>query len=253
MDSRERSMTGSRDPEDREVFFDPGSVMGFVLAGGRSRRMGVDKASILVDGRTALERQWELVGQFCAGTVAIIGSSQIHWKPSRTGHAAAMTEPVVLDDCQGGQGPLDGLLTALQYALPPDPGTTTNTTSASQHKPAFALVIAVDLWNVTPLEIGRLFAVMADPVLGPMTDVAYLHSGGGSGDQPLCALWRVSESLEALMPAFIAGERSVVRAWMDLRRTAVAVAESVLANINTPEDVEDWKALHRAEPDKLIP
>jgi molybdopterin-guanine dinucleotide biosynthesis protein A len=84
--------------------------------------------------------------------------------------------------------------------------------------------------------------VFQNPQTGLVTDVAHLRGSDGSGDQPLCALWRVSESLRVLEQSFSEGERSVVRAWTGLRRTPVFVSESVLANINSPEDLERWKA-----------
>lgn len=194
-------------------------TVGYVLAGGRSSRMGTDKAALDVNGRSALERQLDLVGRFCGTDIAVVGSVD--------GHSSAPE----LADRGGRQGPLDGIITALHHA----------TTSPGPVR-TLALVVAVDLWNLSVNDISRLFGVFADPVLGPETDVAYLHGVGEAGEQPLAALWRIEESLAVLSAAFASGERSVVRAWMGLRRTAVVVSESALVNVNTPDDVERWRS-----------
>lgn len=195
------------------------AVYGYVLAGGRSSRMGTDKSTIEVDGQTALQRQLDLVGRFCGAGVAVVGAS------------IDLQSAVVLADRGGRQGPLDGIVTALQHAQ-----------TISSKGSVLALVLAVDLWNISADEISRLFGVLADPVLGPETDVAYLHGSDGAGDQPLGALWRVTECLEILTDAFEGGERSVLRAWTGLRRTAVVVSKFAVANINTPDDVEQWRS-----------
>lgn len=243
----ESEMTDSEDGLDqkshRSVAPPDVHVWGFVLAGGQSRRMGSHKAHITLDGRSALADRIDLLSKFCGPDIAIVGSPT-----DETGAASSPASIAMLVDQGGRQGPLDGLITALNYAAVTAATSAATSAGSGQNgrtSTILALVLAVDLWNISATEIGRMLAVYSDPEIGPTTDVVHLCSPGESGDQPLCALWRVAESLDVLRPAFAQGERSVVRAWMGLRRTSVVVAESVLANINTPDDVEQWK-LHRA-------
>jgi len=78
---------------------------GVVLAGGRSSRMGRDKASIELGGRTLLQRAINLLAPH-ADDLLVIGNSVAHADP------LARTIPDELP----GQGPLGGLVTALKHA-----------------------------------------------------------------------------------------------------------------------------------------
>lgn len=191
-------------------------VLGYVLAGGRSRRLGLDKAEIVIDGRTALQRQLETVSDSGCTRVIVIGGGD------RRGPGVSE----VVEDRHGHRGPLDGLLTALAHAE--DAGA------------PLAMVVAVDLWNLTADALRNVLAVHTSAAVGNDTDVAYLRSE--VDEQPLAAVWRVRTSRAVLEPAFDGGERSLMRAWLGLRRTPVTVAAEVLVNVNTMEDLEGWKA-----------
>ena len=78
------------------------SVSGFVLAGGKSSRMGQDKAFVQLGGRTLCWRmRWQLA-RAAAGSVQIVGSAE----------KFAAFGPVV-EDIYPGQGPLAGIHAAL--------------------------------------------------------------------------------------------------------------------------------------------
>lgn len=51
-------------------------ILGLVLAGGRSSRMGQDKALLRIDGRTLLERTTEALREVGAGEVSISGARE---------------------------------------------------------------------------------------------------------------------------------------------------------------------------------
>ena len=78
---------------------------GVVLAGGRSRRMGTDKALIELDGSTLLDRAVELLRPH-ARELLIIGDVDRHVHP----HAGT------IGDRRPGLGPLGGLITALEHS-----------------------------------------------------------------------------------------------------------------------------------------
>lgn len=78
---------------------------GAVLAGGRSSRMGRDKASVELNGRTLLQRSIDLLAPH-VDDILVIGDPAAH------ADALALT----IRDEQPGMGPLGGLVTALQHA-----------------------------------------------------------------------------------------------------------------------------------------
>ena len=76
----------------------PGST-GFILAGGKSSRMGADKAFLELGGKTLLERARGLVADVC-GKVAIVGDR-------------ARFGPDAIEDIFPDSGPLAGIHAAL--------------------------------------------------------------------------------------------------------------------------------------------
>ncbi len=78
---------------------------GVVLAGGRSSRMGRDKALIPYAGRTLLERALDIL-EPQVQELLVIGD------PMKYGHVG----PFVVADDIPGVGPLGGIVTAMRYA-----------------------------------------------------------------------------------------------------------------------------------------
>lgn len=78
---------------------------GVVLAGGKSSRMGRDKALIEVDGRKLLDLALDKLEPHCA-ELLVIG------EPEKLGAVG----PFVIADEWPGKGPLGGITTAMRYA-----------------------------------------------------------------------------------------------------------------------------------------
>jgi len=78
---------------------------GVVLAGGRSSRMGRDKALMEIDGRSLLDRALDKLDAHCS-ELLVIG------EPEKYGHVG----PFVIADEWPGKGPLGGIATAMRYA-----------------------------------------------------------------------------------------------------------------------------------------
>lgn len=78
------------------------SVTAFVLAGGRSSRMGCDKALLLFHGETLLQRTLQ-TAEAAVGKTVIVGPKQRY---------AALGE--IIEDVHAGCGPLSGIHAALQ-------------------------------------------------------------------------------------------------------------------------------------------
>ncbi|MFZ1692426.1 MAG: molybdenum cofactor guanylyltransferase [Flavobacteriales bacterium] len=130
---------------------------GVVLAGGRSSRMGRDKALIEIDGRSLLDRALDKLDAHCA-ELLVIG------EPGKYGHVG----PFVIADEWPGKGPLGGIATAMRYA--------------SNDK---LLVIACDM----PALNDRLFELLKAQ-LGNATDAVVLRHEGLI--EPLAAAYQRS-------------------------------------------------------------
>ncbi|MBT9283034.1 MAG: molybdenum cofactor guanylyltransferase [Hydrogenibacillus schlegelii] len=182
-----------------------------ILAGGRSTRMGRDKAFLPIGGRPAIER---LIERFGAAFPELFLSIRDP-KPFR--HLGV---PLVVDPLPDG-GPLAGLVACLEAARAP-----------------VVLAVAVDL----PLAPPAFGVKLAAEVI--RRDVEALLPRAGGRLHPLFAAYARAAGPK-LSARLAAGERSVVRAAATLRHAVVgadffAVDEPTLlrafTNVNTPED-----------------
>ena len=196
---------------------------GAILTGGRSSRFGSDKALAIVDGRAMARRVADALDDAGAAEVLAIGGDSVAL-------AALGITPVA--DRRPGEGPLDGLITAL--------GAATND---------LVVVLACDLPFVTSELIGALVSAVAvgsgvggqarpDVALagqrGP--DVALAETDGRI--EPLVGCWRTSSCLPVLEQAFATGQRAVHRALAGLSATAVVASPETVVNVNRTDDLE---------------
>jgi molybdenum cofactor guanylyltransferase len=174
-------------------------VLGAVLCGGASRRMGVDKATMLVGGvPMAASVAAALAAAGCTPVVAVGGEEQ----PLRD-----LGLQYVADDYPG-QGPLGAIITVLRLSAP-------------------ATVVACDVPNVSAATLVRLADALGDH-----------HAAVARSDrpQPLCAVWGALVAKE-LTSRFSAGERAMHLAIAGLDIAWVDVAAAELRNVNTPDDL----------------
>ena len=190
------------------------TISGAVLAGGRSTRMGRDKASILVHGEPLLLRQLRLLAEAgCAERLVSSGASA----PGPT--FALLPDGVrIVADRSADAGPLAGLERVLTEA---------------RHE--VVIVIAVDM---PALDAGFLRALIADARPG----VGVVPSRNGQ-HEPLVAVYTRAAASEALV-RLGRGEfalRPFVRAGIAagwLRERPVAAEEDrFFTNWNRPEDL----------------
>lgn len=195
-------------PMDRK----PPDVAAFVLAGGKSSRMGVDKAFVLLDGRTLLARALELA-RSAASDVRIVGDAA----------KFAAFAPVV-EDAFRGCGPLGGIHAALQSS------------------PAeLNLVLAVDVPFVSPALLEYLITRARSSASFRVTAARV-----GGRLQPLCAVYR-REFAIAAEQALRAGHYKI-DAFFDVARTQMIREEELVEagfsptmfrNLNSPEDLAE--------------
>lgn len=198
------------------------SIEGFVLAGGASRRMGTDKAQLLLGGQTFIER---IAGeiQAVASTVTVISSGREGQSVNLDGHRL----PVV-GDVFAGWGALGGLHAALSTA-----------------RAEWAVVVACDL----PLVTRALFLRLAS-LCGDHDAVAPIQADGRP--QPLCAIYRTVACRPVIEKLIKGGERrprtllqSVRTRWVTFAELAdLEGASRFFENVNTPEDYA--RALRKA-------
>ena len=183
-----------------------GAVRGFVLAGGKSSRMGTDKALLRLDGVTLLERIARAV-QEAVGSVAVVGD------PLRY---RAFGYPVI-EDAVCDSGPLAGIQAAL-----------------ASSKADWNLVVACDMPGVTADGLRELVEIARNV---PEGDVVVPYFEGRP--QPLCALYH-RRAHSAIEHALRLGRLKIMDAIAGLRiRTLPMSGEELFRNVNTPEE---WSA-----------
>jgi molybdenum cofactor guanylyltransferase len=180
------------------------TVVGAVLAGGASRRMGRPKAFVEVDGVAMARRVADtLLLAGCEPVVAIGGDAA----------PLALLGLATVADGFPGEGPLGAVITALEHA------------SGSP-----VLVAACDLpW----LDVETVSAVMAAGRVASPPDVVVATTGRL---EPMLSLWSPT-ALHHLRARFVAGERAVHAALDGLSVVTVPVAATALRNVNRPDDL----------------
>jgi molybdopterin-guanine dinucleotide biosynthesis protein A len=183
-------------------------VTGFAVAGGRSQRMGSDKALLPWAGTTLLEHTLARLGVVCA-EVCILSGAQIRYGDYGV--------PVHADVVQEA-GPLGGVHAGLLNLRAP-----------------LGLFLGVD----TPLIPPALLRALAAAAGGFDAVVPVM----GGLPEPLCAVYRRT-CLEPVQRRLEAGERKMTSFWPDVRVRTMAEDELaafgdpavMFRNLNTTED-----------------
>jgi len=191
------------------------SRMGFLLAGGKSSRMGtnVDKALLDFRGQTLLDRALTVMGEIC-DCVAIVGD------PAKFSKYGSSESRSVVADIFPGCGPLAGIHAALTH-------------SAAE----LNLMLAVDMPFVSRELLVLLFSKAEESsaiITVPRTS---------KGFQPLCAVYRRDFSAAAEQ-ALRAGKYKIDAVFSEVSTRVIEEAELAAAgfseqsffNVNTPED-----------------
>lgn len=185
----------------------PESVWGLVLAGGKSRRMGSDKALLVQDGETQLSRA---VGLLAAHVDRVFVST----RAEQDGDAERAKFEQVIDRYED-MGPVAGILSAMD----------------SNSEVAW-LVLACDLPNIDDATIEYLLKHCSGDQ--PATAFASVHDGL---PEPLCAIYRPES--RAVIDNFV-GQGIVCPRKMLINSDTKMLAQpnpGALHNINSPEDL----------------
>lgn len=186
----------------------------FILAGGKSSRMGTDKAFVDYEGRTLLARALDLV-RSVASSVWVVGSKE----------KFAAFAPVVEDvfrDC----GPLGGIHAAL-LASPTE----------------LNVMLAVDM----PFVSSAFLEYFITQARGA-PDAAAVVPRGDAGWQPLCAIYR-REFAGVAERALRAGRNKIDQLFDEVHTRVIGQEElegagfspAIFRNLNTPEELQAEK------------
>ncbi len=189
-------------------------ILGIVLAGGLSRRMGVDKAFVTLAGRPLVAHALERLRAQCDG-VAINSNGD-------AARLAAFGVPVLADDVKGFPGPLAGVLAGLDYA--------------ARNGFDAVLTLPVD----TPLAPDDLVArlIAGQGAACGAAKIAVAASGGQA--HHAVALWAGSLAQDVRRALEVEGERGVARFAARYDPAVVEWPVGVVDpffNINAPDDL----------------
>ena len=201
------------------------SVVGYVQAGGGSTRFGSDKALVELGGRTMLARTIELLSSVCGETIIVASGAKYSGAPA----------PLMVDRWPG-QGPLGGILTAVQA------------TAFRGSRYEWSLIVSCDM----PFLTREWLKVLCERAEQSKAQVVVAESANGL--EPLCACWK-SVAAPAIQAAFDAGVRKVTEA---MKRLPVEVLDEpvwkrfdtegrLFWNMNLPEDYEEARRILEAQ------
>lgn len=184
-------------------------LYGLVLAGGRSRRMGRDKALLRREGKSQLEHAYALLDTVADKT--FVSTRQGQEEDSERSRFPQLVD--LYEDL----GPVAGILTALETFPSAD-----------------WLVLACDLPNVDRKTIDRLLEGRTSG-----GDLVAFRSSHDELPEPLCAIYPAGSA--ELVRGFVDSGVNCPRKIM-IRAGARLLEQpdpSALDNINTPDDLED--------------
>ena len=183
----------------------------FILAGGKSTRMGRDKAFVVLDGETLLDRALALA-RTVTSSVTIVGEA------AKYGRFAPVAE-----DIFSGCGPLAGIHAALKAS-----------------SKDLNLILAVDLPFATHALLDHLLMRAAADFPVPLVTIPRTAEGW----QPLCAVYR--RAFGSLAEEALTKGQYKIDALFEPSRTLVITEEeleacgfssSLFRNLNTPQDL----------------
>jgi molybdenum cofactor guanylyltransferase len=200
-------------------------VAGYVLAGGGSKRFGRDKALVEVGGMPMLGRMIELLRRVTK-EVRIVAA------PNKYAAFGA----TMVEDHWPGEGPLGGIITALEDAA--------RTTAP----PEWNLILSCDM----PFLTRDWLAFLAERAVRSKAQVVFPHSA--SGPEPLCALWQTAGAAK-LRSGFESGVRKVTEGIALLRAEVLDEADwkrfddegRLFWNMNTASDYEEARRILEAK------
>ena len=188
----------------------PRNLTGLILAGGKSRRFGEDKARHLVAGRAMIEHVVEAVAAVADALLVSVGEQGAAFE------SATRTLRQVVDHYEDA-GPLAGLHAGLTAAQTP-----------------WVLAVACDMPFITPEVLHALLAAR-----GPDVAAVVARTPDGRG-HPLCACYH--QRTLPVVEAHLAAGTLAMHALLDHldKVKYVDLPTGPLRNVNHLSDLADW-------------
>jgi molybdopterin-guanine dinucleotide biosynthesis protein A len=200
-------------------------VAGYILAGGGSTRFGRDKALVEFGGQQMLARMTKLMR-------GVTKELKLVAAPGKYAEFGMQ----LLADRWPGQGPLGGIITALEDA------------AQSVTRPEWNLIVSCDM----PFLTQDWLFFLGDRAAKSKAQVVFPHSA--SGPEPLCACWQTAAAAK-LRPGFERGVRKVMEGIALLHAEVLDEADwkrfdsagRLFWNMNTAGDYEEARRILEAE------
>jgi molybdopterin-guanine dinucleotide biosynthesis protein A len=187
---------------------------GYILAGGKSSRMGRDKAFLEIGDKTFVENAVDALKPNCSQVKIVLNKSQTHFIEKLPSNI-----PYVFDLYEN-RGAPGGIHAALQDC-----------------ETEFAVILAVDL----PFVMSKTIAALAKIALSENV-AAIIPRQNDCRLQPLCAVYRVINCLPKIEKLLDEKESASVRNFLDIINTKsieagdLSADENLFTNINYPQD-----------------
>jgi molybdenum cofactor guanylyltransferase len=200
-------------------------VRAYVLAGGASSRFGRDKALVRFGTRPLLLEIVQLA-QTCASEVAVVAGAQKY--------ADLDGNLEIIEDQWPGEGPLGGIITALQH------------TAATARPAEWNLLLSCDM----PFLTAEWLKFLIVHARKSEKEIQVILPHSTHGPEPLCACYRTGTA-EPLKNIFDRGIRKVTQALKQVRTEVLDdsvwkrfdSAGRLFWNMNTPADFEEAQRL----------
>mgnify|MGYP003326414043 CR=1 FL=1 len=194
--------------------------IGVVLNGGRSERMGADKANLAIGEETLLELTVSRLRKAFASSIFIVGKETVGLLDAEVNQ---------VNDIWPGEGPLGGILTALQSIGESD---------------VPVMILACDFPNLDVTEIRSLVEyAYANP------DSIVVPSVKGR-KQWMHACWPTT-AVGHIKESFTRGERAPHRAIEGLKTIVLERSEMrAYLDVDTPEEFEEAKSSFKEQDEK---
>lgn len=195
-------------------------LTGFVLAGGKSSRMGSDKFALRLDKESFLTRAAKVLQPVCREVRIVLNQNQ-----------SIDTQLPVVRDVYPERGALGGIHAALRDC-----------------DTEFAFMLAVDLPFVGSEVVERICAVAWSE-----NEAATVPRQSDGRLQPLCAVYRVAKCLPPLEEFLDRSESASVRSFLDLvslqiiPQSFISDDDNTFFNVNSPSDFAAIREANKKE------
>lgn len=195
---------------------------GYILTGGKSSRMGTDKAFLKIGEKTFLENAAEILQPRCEKIKAVLNKSQNHFSEK----LPANVSPIF--DIRENRGALGGIHAALNDC-----------------KTEFAVILAVDL----PFVTGEAIKNLCEIIVKEKGFSAIVPRENDGKFQPLCAVYRTRDCLPKIEKILEENDSASVRDFLEtidplyIKTDRLSADENLLLNTNYPEDLEKLKQI----------